>query len=198
MPVPDARILDFAGPQAWAAWLAENHAKAAGAWLRLAKKSSPAKSVTYAEALEEALCHGWIDGQKKPESGAAWLQKFVPRSDRSIWSKINREKAEALIAENRMKPAGMRAIERAKENGQWDSAYDSPSRATVPDDLAAALDRNPRAKAFFATLDGANRYAVLWRVQTARKPETRARRIEQSVDMLARGETIHPQKSTPS
>ncbi len=188
----EAPILDFATRKAWAAWLAKNHAKSAGVWLRIAKKGSGAGSVSYAEALEDALCHGWIDGQKKPESDAAWLQRFVPRSEKSIWSRINREKADALVADGRMKPAGLSAIERAKANGRWEAAYDSPSKATVPDDLQAALDANPGAKAFFATLNSANRYAVLWRVQTARKAETRARRIRQFVEMLARHEQLHP------
>ncbi len=190
--MPEIDILEFAGRKAWAGWLARNHAKSAGVWLRIAKKGSGAKSVSYAEALEEALCYGWIDGQKKPESETAWLQRFVPRADKSMWSRINREKADALAADGRMKPAGLEAVERAKANGRWEAAYDSQSRATVPDDLKAALEDNPGAKAFFATLDSANRYAVLWRVQTARKAETRARRIQQFVDMLARHEKLHP------
>jgi uncharacterized protein YdeI (YjbR/CyaY-like superfamily) len=139
-----------------------------------------------------ALCYGWIDAQKRSESANTWLQKFTPRSKKSIWSRINREKALALIKAGQMKPAGLKAIEGAKEDGRWDAAYDSPSRATVPTDLQAALDRNARAKAFFATLDGANRYAVLFRIQTAKKAETRARRIHQFVKMLERKEKLHP------
>jgi uncharacterized protein YdeI (YjbR/CyaY-like superfamily) len=160
--------------------------------VRLAKKGSAGQSVTYSEALEVALCFGWIDGQKKGESEAAWLQKFIPRANRSIWSKINRKKALALMEDGRMKPAGLRAIERAKANGSWDAAYDSPSTATVPNDLQAALDKNARAKAFFATLDSQNRYAVLYRIQTVKKAETRSRKILQFIEMLARNEKLHP------
>ena len=139
-----------------------------------------------------ALCYGWIDGQKRPESEEAWLQKFVARSSQSIWSKINREKALALIASGEMKAAGWEAIETAKKNGRWDRAYDSPSGATVPSDFQAALDGNQRAAAFFKTLDRANRYAVLWRIQTVKKAETRARKIRQFIEMLEREEKIHP------
>jgi len=178
--------------KAWAAWLDKNHGKSSGIWVRLAKKGSAGQSVTYSEALEVALCFGWIDGQKKAESEAAWLQKFIPRANRSIWSKINRKKALALMETGRMKPAGLRAIERAKANGSWDAAYDSPSTATVPNDLQAALDKNARAKAFFATLDSQNRYAVLYRIQTVKKAETRLRKIQQFIEMLARNEKLHP------
>jgi len=188
----DAAALEFAHRRAWAAWLDKNHGKSSGIWVRLAKKGSPGQSVTYSEALEVALCFGWIDGQKKGESEAAWLQKFIPRANRSIWSKINRKKALALMEDGRMKPAGLRAIERAKANGSWDAAYDSPSTATVPNDLQAALDKNARAKAFFATLDSQNRYAVLYRIQTVKKAETRSRKILQFIEMLARNEKLHP------
>ena len=189
---PDAASIRlFKSKQDWAAWLDKNHRTSTGLWLRLAKKSSDVRSVTYKEALEVALCYGWIDGQKKPESDAAWLQRFLPRGSKSLWSKINREKALALIASGEMKPAGLDAIENAKKNGQWEAAYDSPSRASVPDDFQAALNANPQAKAFFETIDRVNRYAVLWRIQTAKKPETRARKIEQFVAMLERGEKIH-------
>lgn len=182
----------FKSKQDWAAWLDKNHRTSTGLWLRLAKKSSDLHSVAYKEALEVALCYGWIDGQKKPESDAAWLQRFLPRGTKSLWSKINREKALALIASGEMKPAGLEAIENAKKNAQWEAAYDSPSAATVPHDFQAALDVNPQAKASFETIDRANRYAVLWRIQTAKKPETRARKIEQFIAMLERGEKIHP------
>jgi uncharacterized protein YdeI (YjbR/CyaY-like superfamily) len=185
-------ILLFPHPNDWAAWLAANHATSAGVWLRLAKKGSPIQSLSYAEALEGALCYGWIDAQKKPESEHAWLQRFTPRRPKSIWSKVNREKAVALIKADRMEPAGLQQVERAKQDGRWDAAYDSPGSAEVPDDLQAALDRNARANAFFRTLDRANRYAVLWRIQTAKKPETRARRIRQFVEMLDRHEKVHP------
>ncbi len=138
-----------------------------------------------------ALCYGWIDGQKKTFDESAWLQKFVPRGPKSIWSKINREKAQQLIARGQMKPTGLAAIKSAQQDGRWDAAYDSPSRASVPEDFQAALDRNTRAKAFFATLNGVNRYAILYRLQTAKRLETRARRIEQFIAMLARKETLH-------
>ncbi len=190
---PDSvSIRHFKSKQDWAIWLDENHRTSTGLWLRLAKKSSDLRSVTYKDALEVALCYGWIDGQKKPESDAAWLQRFLPRSSKSLWSKINREKALALISSGEMKPAGLDAIENAKKNGQWEAAYDSPSRSTVPPDLQAALDANPNAKAFFEAIDRVNRYAVLWRIQTVKKAETRARKIEQFIVMLERGEKIHP------
>ncbi len=142
----DAVALEFAHRRAWAAWLDKNHGKSSGIWVRLPKKGSAGQSVTYSEALEVALCFGWIDGQKKGESEAAWLQKFIPRANRSIWSKINRKKALALIEDGRMKPAGLRAIECAKANGSWDAAYDSPRTAKVPNDLQAALDKNARRR----------------------------------------------------
>ena len=182
----------FKSKQDWARWLEENHRKGTGLWLRLAKKDSQLRSVSYKEALEVALCYGWIDGQKKPENDQTWLQRFVPRSSRSIWSKINRAKALALIASGEMKAAGIEAIENAKKNGRWDAAYDSPSGAIVPGDFQAALDSNARASAFFKTLDRANRYAVLWRIQTVKKAETRARKIEHFIGMLERKEKIHP------
>jgi len=181
----------FKDQKAWAAWLDKNHAKSPGVWLKLAKKGSETRSVAYQEAREVALCYGWIDGQKKGYDNDFWLQKFTPRGPRSIWSKINRDKAEALIRSGEMKPPGLAAIERAKQKGQWEAAYDSQSRAAVPDDLQAELDRNPKAKAFFATLESANRYAILWRVQTAKRAETRAKRIQQFVAMLERHEKIH-------
>jgi uncharacterized protein YdeI (YjbR/CyaY-like superfamily) len=181
----------FKDQTAWAAWLAKNHARSSGIWLRLAKKNSGLKSITYAEALDIALCYGWIDGQKKPENDQTWLQRFCPRSPKSIWSKINCEKALALIESGRMMPPGHQAIEQAKNTGHWDSAYDSPSRATVPDDFQAALDASPRANAFFMNLDRANRYAILFRIQTGKRPETRERNIQKFIAMLERGEKIH-------
>ncbi len=188
----DSPLKLFKSRQDWAAWLEKNHRKSAGLWLRLAKKGSQSQSVSYQEALEVALCYGWIDGQKRPESEQSWLQRFLPRANKSIWSKINREKALALIARGEMKAAGLEAIENAKKNGRWDAAYDSPSGATVPNDFQAALDANPQAAAFFKTLDRANRYAVLWRIQTVKRAETRARKIEHFIGMLERGEKIHP------
>jgi uncharacterized protein YdeI (YjbR/CyaY-like superfamily) len=188
----DSSIRLFSSRQDWAVWLKKEHRKSAGLWLRLAKKDSKVESVTYQEALDIALCYGWIDGQKRPESEHFWLQRFLPRSKKSIWSKINRAKALTLIANGEMESAGMEAIEDAKADRRWDAAYDSPSGATVPDDFQAALDSNPQAAAFFEGLDRANRYAILWRIQTAKRAETRARRIEQFVAMLGRHEKIHP------
>jgi len=185
----------FATPAAWAAWLEKNHRKSDGLWLRLAKKESGLRSVTYGEAVETALCYGWIDGQKRGESDEAWLQRFVPRSPKSIWSKINREKATALIKSGRMQAAGWEAVEAAKKDGRWEMAYDSPSAAKVPADFQAALDASPRASEFFQGLDGANRYAVLFRIQTAKKPETRARKILEFIQMLERHERIHEARS---
>jgi uncharacterized protein YdeI (YjbR/CyaY-like superfamily) len=182
----------FASQALWAAWLDTNHETSAGVWLQLARKGAAARSVTYAEAVEAALCYGWIDGQKRALDASAWLQRFAPRSPSSIWSRVNREKAEALIRAGRMHAAGLAAVARAKRNGRWQGAYDSPSRASVPDDLRTALDGNDRASAFFATLDARNRYAILFRVQTAKKPETRARRVRDFTAMLARREKLYP------
>jgi uncharacterized protein YdeI (YjbR/CyaY-like superfamily) len=181
----------FKDQKHWTAWLDKHHGESPGLWLQLAKKGSDIQSVTYAEALEVALIYGWIDGQKKAYDESSWLQKFTPRGDRSLWSKVNREKAEELIRTGRMKPAGLAAVERAKQNGRWEAAYDSPGKATVPDDFQAELDRHPKAKEFFATLNSANRYAILWRIQTVKKAETRARRIQQFIEMLERHEKIH-------
>jgi uncharacterized protein YdeI (YjbR/CyaY-like superfamily) len=190
--LPDATVLLFAHQNAWATWLAANHTTSTGIWLRLAKKGSHIQSVTYGEALEAALCYGWIDAQKKAESEQVWLQRFTPRRCKSIWSKVNREKAAALINAGRMQPAGLAEVARAKQDGRWDAAYDSPAAAEVPDDLQYALDRNAPAREFFRTLDRANRYAILWRIQTAKKAQTRARRILRFVEMLERQEKIHP------
>ena len=176
----------------WTAWLNENHTSSPGVWLQIAKKGAEATSVSYDEAVEIALCFGWIDGQKQAHSDQFWLQKFTRRSDKSVWSKINRDKALALIKAKKMKPAGLKEIERAKLDGRWDAAYDSSSKATVPSDFQSALDGNARAKAFFGTLDSRNRYAVLFRIQTAKKAETRAKRISQFVLMLERQEKVHP------
>lgn len=184
--------LSFATPRAFSDWLADHHSSSRGIWLRLAKKASGTASITYGEAIDVALAWGWIDGQKRRGDEASWLQKFTPRGVRSVWSKINREKALALIDAGAMQPAGLAEVERAKRDGRWEAAYDPPSRATVPDDLEVALANDARAAAFFATLDARNRYAVLWRVQTAKKAETRQKRIAELVAMLARGEKVHP------
>jgi uncharacterized protein YdeI (YjbR/CyaY-like superfamily) len=190
-PNTDLPILPFERQKDWAAWLDKNHAAASGVWLKLAKKASGIKSVTYDEALEVALCYGWIDGQRKSHDETSWLQKFTPRGPKSIWSKINTEKARRLIEKGQMKPAGLKAVESARRDGRWDAAYASQSQSVVPGDLQAELDRNAKAKAFFATLDSRNRYAILHRIHTAKKAETRAKRIEQFVLMLAKNEKIY-------
>ena len=188
----ELQIMRFKDQKSWDAWLAKHHAASAGLWLQIAKKAAGTTSVSYSQAVETALCFGWIDGQKKLFDERWWLQRFTPRRPTSIWAKANREKAEELIREDRMKPPGLAAVETARQNGRWDMAYDSARRATVPADLKKAFALNARARAFFATLDSANRYAVLWRVQTAVKPETRARRIEKLIGMLERNEKLHP------
>ncbi len=184
-------ILEVASQAEWEAWLAQNHASVSEVWLRLAKKGTNATTVTRAAALESALCYGWIDGEAKTEDDTYWLQRFTPRTKRSKWSKINCDAVEQLIADGKMKPTGLAAIEAAKADGRWDAAYAPPSTIEVPPDLRAQLDANPNANAFFLTLSSQNRYAILYRIQDAKKPETRARRIEKFVGMLERGETLH-------
>ena len=184
-------IVPFATPAEWQAWL-EKHPDADGVWVKLARKGSGIPSVTYAAAVEVALCFGWIDGQSRGLDERHYLQRFTPRRARSVWSKLNQAKAEALIASGAMRPSGLREVERAKADGRWDAAYDSPSTATVPDDLRRALGANRAAREFFASLDSQNRYAILHRIQLARKPETRARNIEKLVAMLAVGDKLHP------
>lgn len=184
-------ILPFASAAAWEAWLECEHARAAGVWLQIAKKDTGIATVTYAEALEVALCFGWIDGQKRGFDATWFLQRFTPRKRGSRWSKINVGHAERLIAAGRMRAAGLAQVEAARADGRWKDAYDGQRSAAVPPDLQAALDANPVAAAFFAALRGANRYAILYRVQDAKRPETRARRIARFVEMLARGETLH-------
>jgi len=192
MKIIDLPILPFASKKKWADWLARQHDKSAGVWLKLAKKGSEIPSLTYDEALEVALCYGWIDGQKKGFNDKFWLQKFTPRSARSIWSKINTEKAERLIKSGEMKPAGLKAIEAAKQDGRWDAAYESQKNISVPDDFQAALDKNAKAKAFFTTLNSVNRYAILFRIHNVKRAETRTKRIQQFVEMLERGEKLYP------
>ncbi len=184
----------FKNARAFEAWLKKHHATSDGLWLQIAKRGADAPSVTYPEAVEVALCWGWIDGLKKGLDEQHFLQRFTPRRARSIWSKVNVEKVAALTTAGRMQPPGLAQVEAAKADGRWAQAYDGARTSTVPEDLAAALDASPKAKAFFATVNATNRYAVLWRVQTAVKPETRARRIAQLVAMLARGETVHAAK----
>lgn len=187
-------ILSPPDAAAWSKWLGSNHASSRGVWLKIRKKQSGSTSMTYAEALEAALSWGWIDGQKRTFDDASWLQRFTPRGSKSIWSKVNRDKALALIEAGKMQAPGLAEVERAKADGRWAAAYDSQSRATVPPDLAKALRANPLAARFFATLESHNRYAVLFRIHTAKKPETRAARIEKFVAMLSRHETLHPER----
>lgn len=185
-------VLPFPSAAAFEAWLVEHHAAAPGLWLKIAKRGSGEPSVTYAEAIDVALCFGWIDGRKERCDERHWLQRFTPRAPRSRWSKINREKAERLIAESRMRPAGLAEVERARADGRWDAAYDGQASATVPDDLARELASRPAAAAAFAGLNAVNRYAILYRLQDAKRPETRARRLARFVEMLERGERLHP------
>jgi uncharacterized protein YdeI (YjbR/CyaY-like superfamily) len=187
----DLPVRHFATREELAAWLAEHCETSPGCWLKLAKKGAGVASVSYAEAVEQGLAHGWIDGQTRALDEQFWLQRFTPRGPRSRWSRINRDKAVVLIQAGAMAPAGLAAVERAKADGNWERAYEGASTIAVPDDLQRELDVNPEAAAFFATLDGANRYAILYRIGDAKKPETRARRIEKFVGMLARGEKIH-------
>ena len=183
--------LFFSGPDEFEAWLEEHHATSDGVWIRMAKKHTGIASLDWAGAVDVVLCFGWIDGQLKRIDEDWHMQRFTPRRPRSTWSKVNRGKVEVLIADGRMRPAGLAEVERAKADGRWDAAYDSPRTATVPDDLAGAMAAAGVTEAF-AALSGQNRYAILHRVQTAKKPETRARRIEKYVAMLAAGETPHP------
>ena len=183
-------VLFFATQGELEAWIDEHGEQSDGIWLKFAKKDSGIESVVYAEAVEIALSHGWIDGQAKRLDEHHYLQRFTPRRARSKWSKINREKAERLIAEGRMRPAGLREVERAKKDGRWNEAYDSPSTATVPDDFQAALDAEPAAAEFFASLGSIKRYSFLYRIADAKRPETRAKRIAEYVELLARGETL--------
>lgn len=186
----DLPILPFADGDAWEAWLVAN-AASKGLWLKIAKKDSGIATVTYDQALEVALCHGWIDGQKRGFDGEYFLQRFTPRRPKGLWSKINIGKVERLIAEGRMRAGGQREVDAAKADGRWDAAYDGARNMETPPELVAALAKNKKARTFFEALDKANRYAVCWRVQTAKKPETKAKRVEMLVAMLARGEKIH-------
>jgi uncharacterized protein YdeI (YjbR/CyaY-like superfamily) len=193
MPPPHSPVVSFRDQEEWRTWLHEHHADAVdGVWLKIAKKEAGAAGLTYAEALDAALCYGWIDGQKQGLDDTAWLQRFTPRRRRSIWSKTNVTKAEDLIASGVMQPSGLAEVERAKADGRWEAAYDGQRTATVPDDLAAALSTEPRAADSFAILDRRNRYAILHRLSTAKLPETRARRIATFVEMLARGDKLYP------
>jgi uncharacterized protein YdeI (YjbR/CyaY-like superfamily) len=191
-------ILSFRTPVEFRKWLTKNHDQSDRIWLLLAKKNSGQASVTYAEALDEALCFGWIDGQKKPHDESAWLQRFSRRRPRSGWSKLNTQHTDRLIAAGRMQPAGQAEIDAARSDGRWTAAYDSPSTDTIPEDFLAALRKNKKAQKFFESLNKSNRYAISYRLQTAKKPETKVKRIEAIVAMLARGEAFHPAKSLPN
>jgi uncharacterized protein YdeI (YjbR/CyaY-like superfamily) len=184
-------VMECASAEEWERWLSANHDAATQVWLRLAKKGASRTTVTRADALEIALCWGWIDGQAAPKDEEYWLQRFTPRTRRSKWSRINREAAEGLIEAGRMKPAGLAAVEAARADGRWDAAYASQREMTVPDDLLRALEGRPAAETFFRGLDARNRYAILYGIHDAKRPETRARRIARFVEMLGRGEKIH-------
>jgi len=188
---PDIPIVPFADQVAWNKWLDKHHTTSVGIWIRIAKKGSGIPSVSHPEALDVALCYGWIDSQRKGYDEKTFIQKFTPRGARSIWSVINRDKAVALLESGKMMPAGISEMERAKKDGRWDAAYASQATIEIPPDLQAALDANPRAAKFFATLTSQNRYAILFRVHNAKRAETRARRIADFVAMLERHETIH-------
>ncbi len=187
----DRPILDFETAQAFDVWLEQNGATSPGIYIRIAKKASGILSITYAEALEIALCHGWIDAIRKRYDDKRFLQKYTPRGPRSVWSQINKKKVQALIKAKLMRPSGLATVKRAKENGQWENAYAPVSKARVPPDLAAALKKNKQARTFFETLKGSSRFAFLHRLQTAKKEETRAKRLALFIAMLERGEAYH-------
>ena len=189
---PDLPILPFAARGAWEVFLEEQHASSDGLWLKIAKKGSGIESVTYGQAVEVALCYGWIDGQARRFDEYYYLQRFTPRRPRSKWSKVNREKVTAPMERGEIKAAGLREVERARADGRWDAAYDSPSTATVPEDLLRELEKNEQASEFFSELDGRNRYAILYQIQDAKRPETRVRRIAKYVAMLAEREKPYP------
>lgn len=187
----DLPVLAVASQAAWESWLTEHHASSSGVWLKILKKNSAKTGPSYAGAVETALCFGWIDGQGDRFDSDHWLQRFTPRRPRSKWSKINREKAVKLIEAGKMRSAGLAQVELAKADGRWNAAYDAQGVATVPDDLQRALEKNDKARAFFSTLDSRNRYAVLYRIQDAKKPETRSQRIAKYVAMLSQGQKIY-------
>ena len=191
MPRDDLPILEFSDQAAWQRWLEREHAASGGVWIKIAKKASGIPTVTHPEALEEALCYGWIDGQRSPHDETHFLQRFTPRRARSKWSQINRDKATRLIEQDRMKPAGRAQVEAAMQDGRWEAAYPPQSSLTVPEDFQRALDENPAANEFFATLRGVRRYSFIYRIADAKRPETRARRIKEFVAMLAEGRTHH-------
>jgi uncharacterized protein YdeI (YjbR/CyaY-like superfamily) len=193
MTPSDLPIVFFASRDEWRAWLDAEHERSPGVWLKMARKEAGIASVTHPQALEVALCYGWIDSQaRKADEEGHWLQRFTPRRPRSRWSKINRDKATELLERGLLQPAGLREVERAREDGRWEAAYDGQRTATVPDDLQRALDADAAARAAFAELDRVNRYAILYRIHDAKRPETRAQRIVKYVAMLAEGGRLHP------
>ena len=184
-------IIEFKTTETFETWLLKNHDNSNGLWLKIFKKDSGIKTITYAQALEVALCYGWIDGQKKAYDEQAWLQKFCPRRAKSIWSKINIGHVERLINEGRMRPAGLKAVEKAKEDGSWERAYDSPNKMTIPEDFLKELNKNKKAEAFFLGLNKTNLFSIGFRLQTAKKQETREKRMKEIIEMLAKGEKFH-------
>ena len=183
--------LSFRSAAEWEGWLTDNHARPEGIWIKIAKKDSGIESVRYPEVLESAICFGWIDGQRQALDEGRFLQRFTPRRKRSRWSRINRDTAERLIAEGRMRPAGLAEVERAREDGRWEAAYSGPKASAIPDDLLSELNARPKAKEFFEGLSSQNRYAILYRLDEAKRPETRARRLAKFIAMLEAGESIH-------
>jgi uncharacterized protein YdeI (YjbR/CyaY-like superfamily) len=187
----DLEIIAFPSAKEWELWLAKTHASSRGVWLRLFKKGSGVASVTHAEALAAALCYGWIDGQLRKHDEESWLRKFTPRRPQSVWSKRNRELVDQLVEAGKMRAAGLKEVEAAKSDGRWSRAYDSPSNMTVPEDFMKKLSKNKKARMFFETLNKANGYAIAWRLQTAKKPETREKRMTAIIEMLAKGKAFH-------
>jgi uncharacterized protein YdeI (YjbR/CyaY-like superfamily) len=188
---PELPVINFESQKKWEDWLKKNYTKSPGLWLRMYKKGTGIKSIDYAQALDVALCYGWIDGQKDSYDEESWLQKFTPRGPKSVWSKKNTEHIARLIKDGKMQPAGLAVVEAAKKDGRWDRAYEGQSKATLPQDFLDALEKNKKAKAFFATLNKTNTYAIFYRIQHAKKQETRERKIKEFVAMLARGEKLH-------
>jgi uncharacterized protein YdeI (YjbR/CyaY-like superfamily) len=191
LPKKEYDIISFETPKLFNSWLKKNHDKSPGIWIKFYKKDSGVQSVVYAEALDEALCYGWIDSQSKSLDEKAYLQKFTPRGTKSMWSKRNREHIARLSKEKRIMPAGLTQIENAKKDGRWDDAYDSPKNMTVPPEFLKLLAKNKIANAFYKTLSKTNTYAISWRLQTAKKPETREKRIKTIITMLEQGVTFH-------
>lgn len=191
MQVDPSSIFLFKDPQGWESWLEKNCEKSDGIWVRFANKNSGLTSLSYVEAVDVALCYGWIDSLVNKYDEKSHIQKFTPRRKRSIWSKINREKVERLIKTGKMRSSGLAQVEAAKADGRWDAAYDSPTTSTIPEEFIKELDKHKKAKEFFATLNKSNLYAISWRLQTAKKPETRANRTKIIIAMLAKGEKFH-------